>query len=53
MLTLDGVVRVLRDDGSFTPSRVTGSPWKLGHGDWVVGLEGFSGGYDVMRVTPV
>lgn len=46
-------VRVRRDDGSIQETVVETEPWKLGHGGWVVGLAGISGGYDVMRVLPV
>ena len=26
------------------------SPWQLGHGAWVIGLKGISGGYDLSRI---
>lgn len=28
-------------------------PWQLGHGAWVIGLEGISGGYDLSRVVGI
>lgn len=52
-LKLGRLVHVTMDDGSLRTSVVTKEPWQLGHGDFVVGLEGFSGGYDVMRVIPI
>lgn len=29
------------------------APWQLGHGAWVIGLHGISGGYDLSRVTGI
>jgi len=29
------------------------SPWQLGHGQWVVGLNGISGGYDLSRIVAI
>ena len=28
-------------------------PWRLGHGAWVIGLEGISGGYDLSRIVGI
>jgi len=47
------LVDVRLDDGSVQRTTIRHVPWQLGHGQWVVGLEGISGGYDVLRVTPV
>jgi hypothetical protein len=46
-------VLVTKDDGSVDEHNVTQMAWKLGHGDWVIGLSGISGGYDITRVRPV
>jgi hypothetical protein len=27
--------------------------WQLGHGDWVVSFEGYSGGYDVEHISKI
>jgi len=43
-------VEVLRDDGRTTHHKVKYAPWKLGHGEWVIGLEGIAGGYLLSRV---
>lgn len=43
-------VEVLRDDGTTTHHKVKYSPWQLGHGEWVIGLEGMAGGYLLSRV---
>ncbi len=32
---------------------VKSEPWQLGHGAWVIGLKGISGGYDLSRVTGI
>lgn len=29
------------------------APWQLGHGAWVIGLKGISGGYDLSRVMGI
>ena len=38
-------VLVRHDDGHVCRHTVTGKPWQLGHGAWVVKLDGVSGGY--------
>jgi hypothetical protein len=44
---------VIHDDGS-QHTHVTRSPaWILGSGHAVIKVDGFSGGYDLGRVTPV
>jgi hypothetical protein len=47
------IVEVVKDSGPTTFTVTTSKPWALGHGAWVVGLEGISGGYDCARVTPI
>lgn len=44
-------VRVLKDDGTFFHSTVKYEPWQLGHGQWVIGINGISGGYSIERVA--
>jgi hypothetical protein len=45
---------VVRDDpGTDVVYSVKASPWKLGHGAWVIGLVGISGGYALDRVTGI
>lgn len=44
-------VNVKRDDGSIFKTKVRALPWQLGHGAWVIGVEGITGGYDLIRVT--
>lgn len=46
-------VRVRRDDGTEVNYTVKYEPWRLGHGTWVIGLKGISGGYDLSRVVEV
>ena len=46
-------VNVLLDDGNIWRTRTRSEPWQLGHGQWVVALEGRAGGYDLDRVTEV
>lgn len=46
------LVQVRKDDGSLVYSRCLSDPWQLGHGAWVIKLEGFSGGYAIERVYP-
>lgn len=41
------------DSGKLQTTAVKQLPWQLGHGQWVIGIEGFSGGYDILRVTPL
>ena len=45
------LVNVRKDDGDTIVTRTRSLPWQLGHGDWVVSLEGISGGYALDRVT--
>ncbi len=45
------IVTVRLDDGSEAVRHVKYAPWRLGHGAWVVGFVGVSGGYDLGRVT--
>lgn len=52
-LRVGQAVRVTMDNGNEVATTVSRPPWQLRHGDWVVGLEGVSGGYDVMRVVGV
>lgn len=44
------VVIVRGDDWARSEHVVTRPPWRLGHGAWVVGLAGVTGGYDLGRV---
>jgi len=46
-------VRVTKDDGSVIESTVKYAPWQLGHGQWVIGIDGISGGYMLERVEEV
>jgi hypothetical protein len=43
------IVIVTRDDGDEEMRVVRMSPWQLGHGEWVVGLSGISGGFLLNR----
>ena len=43
------MVIVTRDDGDEELRVVRTAPWKLGHGEWVVGLSGISGGFLLNR----
>ena len=47
------LVEVTRDDGSKEERKAISEPWQLGHGDWVVKLEGISGGYALDRCVPI
>lgn len=41
-----------RDDlGTLHTATVRREPWQLGHGTWIVGLTGRSGGYALDRVV--
>lgn len=54
LLTSVGMtVQVWKDDGTRVETVTTSAPWRLGHGQWVVKLEGFSGGYACERVSPL
>lgn len=45
---------VVRDDcGHSDIYDVTSPPWQLGHGAWVIGLKGISGGYSLDRVIGI
>ena len=44
-------VNVLLDDGTIWRTHTRSEPWQLGHGQWVVALEGRAGGYALDRVT--
>jgi len=46
-------VKVLKDDGTIFESTVKYEPWQLGHGQWVIGINGIVGCYMVERVTKV
>ena len=45
-------VIVMLDDGSERETHTRSDPWQLGHGEWVVKLDGIAGGYSTMRVRP-
>jgi len=49
-LKVGELVSVRMDDGSLVVKRVKYEPWELGHGEWVIGLAGISGGYKLSRV---
>lgn len=49
-LTEGSSVFVLDDLGKLWSTKTRSAPWKLGHGTWVVLLEGRTGGYDVGRI---
>jgi hypothetical protein len=44
-------VVVTKDDGSQIHTKTRSTPWQLGHGAWVVSVEGISGGYDLSRIS--
>lgn len=46
-------VRVRDDAGNEADYHVKAAPWQLGHGEWVIGLRGISGGYALSRVVGV
>lgn len=43
-------VIVVRDDGRREETTIACRPWQLGHGAWVVGLTGITGGFALGRV---
>ena len=45
-------VIVIEDNGQEAHTRLRSLPWTLGHGAWVVSVEGKSGGYDCARIRP-
>lgn len=50
----DGDRVIVEDDSGATAEYVVKSaPWQLGHGAWVIGLVGISGGYAIDRVRRV
>jgi hypothetical protein len=51
-LTVGSACVVRNDRGELIESEILSEPWRLGHGQWVVKVKGFSGGYDVERVQP-
>mgnify|MGYP001809842780 CR=1 FL=1 len=38
-------VRVHRDNGELLITVTRSMPWQLGHGEWIVSVEGIAGGY--------
>lgn len=52
LTTIGQRVIVTRDDGTELVTTIKQLPWELGHGEWVVGCEGISGGYSTTRVWP-
>lgn len=44
-------VLVTDDKGREAEYLVKAAPWQLGHGAWVIGLAGISGGYSLARVV--
>ena len=50
-LAVGDAVRVRHDDGDVKLHTVVRSPWRLGHGKYVVGLSDVVGGYDLSRVV--
>lgn len=52
-LTREGQrVIVTRDNGDEFETTIKDTPWELGHGGWVVGVVGISGGCCTTRVRP-
>lgn len=41
-----------KDGGHVVPTKTRSLPWQLGHGAWVVQVEGVAGGYNILRITP-
>jgi hypothetical protein len=46
-------VEVTKDDGSLFVTTTRSEPWELGGGQWVINLDGISGGFSVSRVHPI
>lgn len=46
-------VNVVKDGGQVIQTTTRSEPWQLGHGAWVVLLDGTSGGFALERVSPV
>ncbi len=40
------------DNGQWEATTTRSHPWQLGHGQWVVQVEGRAGGYDLDRIIP-
>ena len=54
LLLRPGDIVIVKDDnGNEADYEVRTAPWKLGHGQWVVGLKGVSGGYSLDRVVKI
>ena len=51
--TIGMPVILTEDDGQLTHTRLSSLPWTLGHGAWVVKVEGKAGGYDCSRIRPL
>lgn len=47
------LVQVRLDNGNVIITNTRSEPWKVGHGAWVVAIEGRAGGYSLNRVTPI
>jgi hypothetical protein len=47
------VIDYTDDIGQVHRTRTRSQPWQLGHGAWVVAIDGKAGGYDVDRVKVV
>lgn len=43
-------VILLEDDATETVTRTRSEPWPLGHGEWVVLVEGRTGGWAIVRM---
>ena len=50
----EGDMVIVRNDvGNDATYLVKSSPWKLAHGEWVIGLDGIAGGYLLSRVVGI
>ncbi len=48
--------KIIKNDGTKLDSvkaEITSKPWKLGHGEWVVKLKGFSGGISLNHIEKI
>lgn len=45
-------VDVRQDNGEILRMKTRSEPWQLGHGEWVILLDGRSGGYMLTRCQP-
>jgi hypothetical protein len=52
-LTVGQEVDLVLDNGAKMRTRTRSEPWQLGHGAWVVMVEGKTGGWALERVLPV